>query len=183
MNVPLEISFHQLEKRPGAEELIRKRAAKLEQVCPHLSRCYVTVEPRRKREHPEYRVRVDVTVPPGHELAAETNPKNVDLTDLRACIIDAFDAMERQAKSLRAKQQREVKRHEEQEVTGIIDTVFADECCGFVRAADGGQVYFHANAVVNQDFDEIRPGMGVNYDVEAGEKGPRATSVRIIDRR
>ena len=157
MNVPLEISFHQLEKTPAAEDLIRKRVAKLEQVCPNLSSCYVTVEPRRKREHPEYRVRVAATVPPSHELAAETNPKNVDLTDLGACIIDAFDAMERQVKSLRGKQQREVKRHEEQEIIGVIDRVFADDNYGFIRAADGGQVYFHTNALVNQKFEGIRP--------------------------
>ena len=183
MNVPVQISFHQVPVDPAAERLIRARAKKLEKLCDHVSSCRVTVEPRRKREVAAFRVRVTLTVPPAHELTAQSHPVNIDTRNLQACIRDAFDGVERRLRTLAEEQRRDVKRHEEQELTGVVDRIFPKEGYGFVLASDGGEVYFHAHSVLNEKFENLRPGMGVHYRVEAGLHGPQASTVRIVDKR
>ena len=182
MNVPLEISFHGLSSQEDVKEVIRQRAEKLERYCDHLSSCRVAVETRREREHPFYRVRVDLTVPPSHELAAESHGEP-DPRDLNACIRSAFEAAERQLKELTAKQRRDVKEHPAQQVVGVVTRVFPKEKYGFILSAEGGEIYFHANSVINEDFAGVKAGMGVQYEVGTGAEGPQASTVRIVDRR
>ena len=66
MNVPLEISFREVEKTQSLEDLIRGEAASLEEVNDHVSSCRVSVEQPQKhlKSGSPYRVRIDMTVPP-----------------------------------------------------------------------------------------------------------------------
>jgi cold shock CspA family protein len=67
-------------------------------------------------------------------------------------------------------------------VVASIDRLIPEEDHGFLRTVDGREIYFHRNAVVNRDFDELEVGMGVNYDEEQGVEGPQASSVRVVRR-
>src|SRR5207253_2857699 len=76
----------------------------------HISRCDVVVEHPNQAQHSgnPFRVRIDVTVPPGHELVAEEKPTEHDMHEpLSKVINDAFKTMERQLKSLVEKQRHE----------------------------------------------------------------------------
>jgi DnaJ-domain-containing protein 1 len=54
------------------------------------------------------RVRIDVTVPPGHELVADEETKDSDAYDpLGKAVHDAFKTMERQLRHLMQRQRRE----------------------------------------------------------------------------
>lgn len=54
----------------------------------------------------------------------------------------------------------------------------ADRGFGFIKPEDGGDdVFFHASALVEITFDDLKEGDAVTYDVEAGPKGPAATNV------
>ncbi len=70
MKIPLELSFRGLDKTPDIEDLIEEKVQKLTQFCDHLSSCRVAVE--SPQEHQQsgnpFRVRIDVRVPPGHEI-------------------------------------------------------------------------------------------------------------------
>jgi cold shock CspA family protein len=46
--------------------------------------------------------------------------------------------------------------------------------------ADGREIYFHRNAVLAGHFDRLRIGSQVRFAEEAGEKGPQASSVRLV---
>jgi cold shock CspA family protein len=54
---------------------------------------------------------------------------------------------------------------------------------GFLRSIDGAEIYFHRNSVLSPGFEALRVGAGVAFAEELGEKGPQASSVRIVDGR
>ena len=60
---------------------------------------------------------------------------------------------------------------------GTIKRVIRDRGFGFIRAADGLEVFFHRTSLQQLNFDSLREGERVEFEMERGEKGPRATSV------
>ena len=58
-----------------------------------------------------------------------------------------------------------------------IKRVIRDRGFGFIRAADGQEVFFHRTGLQQLNFDSLREGEAVEFEMERGEKGPRATSV------
>jgi CspA family cold shock protein len=61
---------------------------------------------------------------------------------------------------------------------GTIKRIIRDRGFGFIRTAEGQEVFFHRSCLQGLDFDALREGASVELDVERGDKGPRATSVR-----
>jgi cold shock CspA family protein len=52
---------------------------------------------------------------------------------------------------------------------------------GFIAQAGGGEdVFVHANDLGEQRH-LFRPGVRVAYDVEEGERGPKVSSIRVLD--
>ena len=54
------------------------------------------------------------------------------------------------------------------------------EDCGFIETADGREVFFHRNSVLDDAFDRLTVGSEVRFVEEMGEKGPQASTVRVI---
>ena len=110
MQLPLEISYRGVEKTDQLDNLIRTKAARLDRFCDHINRCDVMIEQpnhAQKSGNP-FRVRIDVTVPPGHELVADEKQTEHEMHEpLSKVINDAFKTMERQLKTLVEKQRRE----------------------------------------------------------------------------
>ncbi|MFW6343399.1 MAG: ribosome hibernation-promoting factor, HPF/YfiA family [Sediminispirochaetaceae bacterium] len=107
MYVPLEISVKNVEKTEKLEELIKEKMNKLERVCDHIAGCHVSVE--KTQEHVKtgtpYRARIDLTVPPSHELVAKQEPGQGEKHDgVETVIRKAFTKAERQLKKLVDKQ-------------------------------------------------------------------------------
>jgi len=96
---------------------------------------------------------------------------------------DVFEAARRQLQSLVDRQQGLVKRHPEREMMAVVVRLFRENSYGFLRAADGMEIYFHRNSVLHDDFDRLEVGTGVRYEVEEGEKGPQATTVELVEKR
>ena len=61
---------------------------------------------------------------------------------------------------------------------GTIKRVVRDRGFGFIRSTDGQEVFFHRNGLQQMDFDSLKEGSTVEFEVEQSEKGPRATNVR-----
>jgi cold shock protein len=50
---------------------------------------------------------------------------------------------------------------------------------GFIKPENGEKdVFFHASALVETAFDDLKEGDVVTFDVEEGPKGPAATNVQ-----
>jgi CspA family cold shock protein len=62
---------------------------------------------------------------------------------------------------------------------GTIKKLIRDRGFGFISAEDGRDVFFHRTEVVGVDFDSLHEGDTVTFEVEKGEKGPKATKVNV----
>jgi cold shock CspA family protein len=186
MKVPLEIAFKGIRNRRGFEALVRQEAAKLERVCDYISSCRVIAEKRRYHQEVgnPYRIRIDMTVPPGHELVVKREPSGGDMhAPVEIVIKRAFDAAVRQLRKLVQQQRGAVKTHPDQHVMAVVHRLFPTREYGFLRTIDTQEdIYFHKNSVLHHDFERLVAGMGVRYAVEQGEKGLQATSVQIVDK-
>jgi cold shock CspA family protein len=127
-------------------------------------------------------VRINMTVPPGRELAVTRNPGEGDSSELPQIIRKAFEAARRQLKTLVGKQRGEVKTHPEQESVGYVIKLFSEEGYGFLQRSDGREIYFNANSVLQDEFSRLEIGTGLRFVDEIGEKGPQASTVQIVDK-
>ena len=48
---------------------------------------------------------------------------------------------------------------------------------GFIETDDGTDVFVHHNDIQGEGFKSLAEGEAVTFEVEQGEKGPRATNV------
>lgn len=110
MQLPVKVSYRGLEKSEAIEEMVREKASRLDKFCDHIGRCDVAIEQpnhAHKKGNP-FRVRIDVTVSPGHELVAEEQQiDNGSHEPLAKAVHDAFKIMERQLRHLVEKQRHE----------------------------------------------------------------------------
>lgn len=61
---------------------------------------------------------------------------------------------------------------------GTIKRIIRDRGFGFIRTADGQEIFFHRTSLQNLDFESLKEGQTVDFEMERGDKGPRAVSVR-----
>jgi len=61
---------------------------------------------------------------------------------------------------------------------GTIKRVIRDRGFGFIKTSDGQEVFFHRSSLQQMNFDSLKEGEPVEFEVERGDKGPRAKSVR-----
>jgi cold shock CspA family protein len=129
-----------------------------------------------------YQVRLDIKVP-GEEIAVVNEPAEHDpyYRDANVAIRDAFDSTARKLEEYVRRQRQDVKHHEVSP-HGRIGKVFSQNSYGFIETSDGREIYFHANSVLGDRFDELEIGNEVTFVEEVGDKGPQASTVRILGR-
>ncbi|MBI3091536.1 MAG: cold shock domain-containing protein [Candidatus Tectomicrobia bacterium] len=63
---------------------------------------------------------------------------------------------------------------------GEVKKLVRDRGFGFIRAEDGREIFFHFSALQPGVFDTLVEGDAVEFQVEQGNKGPRATQMSVI---
>ncbi|TAE54583.1 MAG: HPF/RaiA family ribosome-associated protein [Nostocales cyanobacterium] len=188
MKIPPEITYRNVDKTQAIDNLLQEKIAKLEHICNYINSCHITIEKihDRPRSGSPYRVRIDLTIPPGHELVAQRNPgESIQYEPLDAVIRQTFDAMRQQLTKLTQLQRASEKagRYEEaQENIGFVTKLFRENGYGFLKNLEGREIYFHENSVLNHDFERLEIGTGVHFSPEEGENGPQASTVKIVDK-
>ena len=181
MRLPLQITFRGFQAPGALEADIRERADKLDRYSPDIMSCRVVVEVSGKH-HQEgnlYHVRVDLTVPGREIVTGRERALHHSHTDPYVAARDAFDEARRQLEDYERHRRQQVKAHEVPE-HGKIARLYPEQDYGFIESADGREVYFHRNSVVRTAFDRLEVGQEVRFDEEMGEKGPQATTVRLV---
>ena len=92
MQVPLQITFRNIERSDALEARIRADASKLERFHPRITRCRVTIE-ETQRHHTQgrqYAVSIEVRVP-GKDLSSAKDDE-----DVYVAVRDGFIAIRRQ---------------------------------------------------------------------------------------
>ena len=197
MILPLQITFRNMESSEVVKGWIQEEANKLDEFHGKITGCRVVVElPNRRRKAGNlYHVRVDLTVP-GGEMVVKRQPNlralpgrvemkpakslevQVPHKDLRQAIDDAFGAMRRQLQDYSRRRRREVKTHEVQPRARVA-RLFTQEGYGFLETAEGREIYFHKNSVLNDAFERLTIGSMVSFIEEKGEQGPQASTVKL----
>ncbi|MCF7916753.1 MAG: cold shock domain-containing protein [Candidatus Omnitrophica bacterium] len=185
MQKPVEISFRKIARTPEIDALIQEGIGHLERICDYIIGCKIAIEKTQKyqdRGNP-YRVRIDLTVPPKHEIVAKREPSRGDMHQpLPGVIHETFEAARGQLRELVQRQRRDVKRHSLQKANGYVKKIYPDQGYGFLTNLKGEDVYFHKNSVLHDDFKRLVEGVGVRYNHEMGQKGPQASSLKIVDK-
>jgi ribosomal subunit interface protein len=109
MQIPLQITFRDIEPSAAIEERIRQQVAKLEQFHSRISACRVVVEAhhRRHRKGKLYQVRIDLTVPGAEVVVSRDAELDHAHEDVYVAIRDAFVAARRQIDDLAPERRRE----------------------------------------------------------------------------
>jgi len=63
---------------------------------------------------------------------------------------------------------------------GKIKRLVSDRGFGFVEG-DRDDIFFHHSALVDGNFDDLREGQELDYDIGQGPKGSRAENVRLVE--
>jgi ribosomal subunit interface protein len=181
MKLPLQITFRGLDSSDALEADIREKADKLDRYSPDIMSCRVVVEARHKHHQDGnlYHVRVDLTVPGREIVTSRERTLHHSHTDPYVAIGDAFDEARRQLEDYERLRRQQVKVHEVPE-HGRLARLNVEEGYGFIEAADGREIYFHRNSVLRASFERLSVGQEVRFDEELGERGPQATTVRVV---
>ncbi len=110
--IPLQITFHELESSDAIETFVHERTQKLLHFYDRITACRVVIESPHRHSNKErklFHIRVELGVP-GQELVVSHEPgEHEKHEDIHTAIRDAFGAMERQLKEFARKQRGEVK--------------------------------------------------------------------------
>ena len=181
MQIPLQITFHDLPPSDAIEAQIRQKVEKLNRFYDRIISCRVVVEAPHRHHHQGniYHVRIDLSVPQG-EVVINRNPsQNHAHEDLYVAIRDAFAAAQRRLKSYAAVQRQKTKVHEIPD-HGRVISLLPEEGYGFIGTSEGDKVYFHQNSLLNCTLRDLQVGSEVRLIEQMGDKGLQASSVRLI---
>jgi cold shock CspA family protein/ribosome-associated translation inhibitor RaiA len=188
MQIPLEISFHNIEHSDWAEDEVREHVRKLEKIYARLKSCRVRVEQRADNQHHTIPpvVRIELGIPGRKEIVVAHEPERLQRKyqrpDLHNAINEAFRIASKQLSALKQERsEHKAARVGEgaYEFRGQIAELRPEENFGFVMTGDGSLLYFHRDAIANGDFDRLRRGDDVSYVVADNDTGPVASSVRL----
>lgn len=191
MQIPVEIAFHNIEPSASAEDAIRDHIDRLERIFGRLTTCRVRVDQRNQNQTGSIPpvVHIEMSVPGHKDLVVAHEPGHLQnkfqAPDLRNAINEAFRLAERRLAKFKDKlTDREAARTHEaaNEFRGQVAELNPDDDFGYLMTKEGGLLYFHRNSVLSGNFDALERGDEVTYVEGAGDTGPTASKVRVIER-
>jgi CspA family cold shock protein len=61
---------------------------------------------------------------------------------------------------------------------GKVKRVVRDRGFGFIISGEGREIFFHRSSLQDVNFDTLKEGDPVEFEIEDGPKGPRAVAVK-----
>lgn len=195
--IPVQLTFRNAVSTEKLEAEIRDRAQKLNLFYPPIMKCQVLIEgsARQQKKGYSFQIRIRLTLPGGeivvnraptlrpedreegterHRTEMETGRKH-----LEGAIKQAFDAARRQLQNYARRKRVDVKSHEPVHSARVI-RLYPTEETGYIETPGGREIYFHGNSVINGRYKNLKVGTVVTFVEEAGEKGPQASTIRLI---
>jgi cold shock CspA family protein len=198
MLVPIQVAFRNIKDLAGLEEMVQKEAAKLERFYDRISSCRVVVErPQRAESSKFYHVRIHLALPNGELVVKHTPTLHGTLQDIKTeksrreadsvlehkspqrAIHEAFHEMRRRLQDYSRRQEGSVKSIQKM-AKGTVKEIFPDQGYGFLETTDDREIYFNKASVLDGHFNRLRVGTVVRFAEEMGDKGPQASTVKVI---
>ncbi len=175
MDVPPEIAFREVEPTDALKALILEGIDKLEKVHPRLISCRATVTDTTPGRHSgnTYRVQLEMAVPNRTVIVDQSDPGAIEYQDVEQVIRQAFSIARNRLQEVKERSRGEVKRSELPPHGRVTRLLVSDEGVryGFLESRQGRQIYFHEEALVDLEYDELEVGDEVRYAEAGGGRG------------
>ncbi len=183
MKTPLQIAFHNLPHSRVIESAIQEAADRLEDTHDRITSCRVIVDQphRHHKEGNHFQVRIDLKMAGTELVVKREHAGGLAYGDLTLVIQDAFEEMQGQIEEFVNRRRGFVKTHEDLP-HGRVIRLYTEAGYGFLETLDGREVFFHRNSVLGPGFSSLDVGTEVSFVEELGEKGPQASTVKIVGR-
>jgi cold shock CspA family protein len=182
METPVQIDFRGMQPTQHVLDAIAQRISDLESRFGRVTAGRVVLKSpsAHHRGGGLYEVNIHLALPDGREVnighaaSADERHANIDFA-----LNNAFKRARRRLEGQVRRMQGYVKKHEERPI-GIVKMVDAEKGYGFLESADGREIYFHQNSVLDGNFRRLTPGTRVLFSEEIGEKGPQASAIDLL---
>ncbi len=182
MQVPVKVVYRNLlpQYKEGIEGEVRLLSGKLDKFHPGIVSCRIVVEMphKRHRDGNLFRAAITLNVPDKQIVVSREHPVSQIHENIYVAVRHAFDDAIRQLEEYDLIKSRDVKDHDLMP-HGIVSKLFTEKGYGFIESSDGREIYFHKNSVLD-GFTKLKKGAAVRFEEEEGEKGPQASSVKIL---
>ena len=184
METPIEIDFQGMAADTGARDSIIKHVSHLEERFGRIiaGRVVLKAPGGHHKKGGLYEINIRLTLPERREVNIDHTAQNDErYSDLNFSINDTFKRARRQLQDQVRKLQGQVKRHEGAPV-GIVAELDPLGEFGLIETEDGREIYFHRNSVLGGEFPHLKVNSRVTYAEEMGEKGPQASTVKLLEK-
>ena len=65
---------------------------------------------------------------------------------------------------------------------GTVARLIADRGYGFITTEEGKDVFFHRTSLQGLEFDSLKDGQALEFEIEEGSRGPRAVNVKSSEK-
>jgi cold shock CspA family protein len=181
MQTPTQVEFENLTPTPALQAAIDQHISELEEKYGRATagRIIVRGPGDRHKTGGQYEVRIRLALPEGREVNVERTPKEDErYADLTFAVDDAFKRARRQLQDQARLMRGQTKLHEGEPVGTVVRIDPSGEF-GFLEGADGREIYFNCNSIL-EGRSNIGVGSRVSYVEELGEKGPQASTVKVL---
>jgi len=182
MQTPAQVEFRGMKPSPSIHRKIDAHIAGLERRFGRLTSCRVVLEApgEHHRTGGLYDVNIQLALPDGRAVdVGRTATADERYADIDFAINNAFKRARRRLQDQVRRLQGHVKAHEPHPI-GIVKRIDDGGEFGFIETSDGREIYFHKHSVLDGAFSRLAPGTPVGFSEEMGEKGPQASTVRLL---
>ena len=182
METPVQIELKGMNATERVREVVATHVAGLEERFGRVTACRVIVNAPSGRHQKGglYEVNIHLMLPNGREVNVGRTPKADERhSDLSFAINDAFHRARRRLQDHVRRMQGQTKTHDDVPL-GTVSQLEPIDGFGMLTSADGREIYFHRNSVLNGAFSKLKIGTRVTFAEEVGEKGPQASTVKLM---
>jgi cold shock CspA family protein/ribosome-associated translation inhibitor RaiA len=182
MQTSPQIEFQNLTPTQEIRDAIGKHIDALEERWGRVTACRVVLKGpgEHHRAGGLYDVHIHLALPDGREVNVQRTALADDRrTDLNYAVNDAFKRARRQLQDKVRRVQGQVKQHEAPPIATVARLDPSGEF-GFLETADGQEVYFHRNSVLDDGYARLQVGSRVTFAEEMGDKGAQASTVKLL---
>lgn len=185
MKTPVEIDFRGMAVTADLRDAIARHLQQFEERFGRITsgRVALKIPSGRHRTGGLFEINIRLALPDGHEVnVGHTRQDDERYADLHFALNHTFKRARRQLQDKARRLEGIVKAHEGQAV-GIVRRLDPLGRFGFIETADGREIYFHRNSVLDSEFPRLTVDARVAFAEEMGEKGPQASTVRLLRKR
>lgn len=184
MQTPLRVEFRGIERTGELRKSIAAHVKELESRFGRITACRVgvTAPSRHHRSGGLYEVHINLMLPGGRHVNIGRTPQADErYAKLEFALADAFHRARRRLQDQVRRMQGQTKTHEGEPI-GVVSRLEPDAGFGMLTTSDEREIYFHRNSVLNNAFSKLKVGTRVRYAEAMGEKGPQASTVKLLGR-